>query len=96
MQSQNSKWLIIRTIGLLLLCASVYHLYYWAISILSLGTAVDCGNSDSCTRTHLEPIYEKIWFISKELFIWGAMAYYFLTNGTFVFKLLSNKETSND
>lgn len=102
MQSENLKWLIIRTIGVILLCASVYHLFHLVVHILSLLPADShChdayyGYGELCGKRALEPIYGKIWLTLKELCVFGGMSYYFLKKGTTVFALLLNKETSND
>ena len=101
MQTEDFKWLIIRTIGLVLLCGSVYYFYHLVLSILSLLPADghcygDYGYSERCGEEAVEPIYGKIWLTLKELFVLGGMSYYFLKDGTAAFKFLSNKENLND
>ncbi len=106
MQFEDFKWTIIRTIGLCLLCLSIYQIYNLIEVILSLldlkarftnhysdgsGTFIGSGY-----ERNAEPIYDKIWLKLREFFVLSIMSYYFLCKGKLAFTLLSSKEETND
>ncbi|WP_339685545.1 hypothetical protein [uncultured Pseudoalteromonas sp.] len=106
MQLVEMKWMIIRTIGLVILCMGVYqayHLFEAILSLIELRSSLTHQYSDgsgSFLASHFDkaaaPIYSKIWLTIREFFVVSIMSYYFLKKGEIAFNLLSSKETSND
>lgn len=106
MQLDEIKWIVIRFIGLIMLCVSVYQAYHLFEAILSLIdlrvrlTHQYSDGSGSFLASHFgksaASIYSQIWLIIRELFVVSIMSYYFLKKGRIAFNLLSNKEALND
>tara|TARA_R110000744_G_scaffold340247_5_gene445479 strand:+ start:1275 stop:1595 length:321 start_codon:yes stop_codon:yes gene_type:complete len=106
MKFEDLKWMIIRTIGLCILCLSIYQLYNLIEIVFSLldlrgrfTHQYDDGSGSFISSGYeriAKPIYDQIWQALRELIFLCAMSYYFLKQGAAVFNLLSTKEDSND
>tara|TARA_B100000809_G_C14805397_1_gene411833 strand:+ start:60 stop:341 length:282 start_codon:yes stop_codon:yes gene_type:complete len=93
MQLDDLKWVIIRAIGLCLLCISIYQINNLIEVILRFNYLDANQYSEQWDYTKVR---REMKLVLIELFILSGMSYYFLKKGKATFNLLSKKETSND
>jgi hypothetical protein len=87
MESDDFKWVIIRAIGLCLLCISIYQINN-LIEVIFRFNYLDAQYANQFDYTEVR---REMRLVLIELFILIVMSYYFLKKGKATFKLLSKK-----